>query len=173
MTRNFYPILDISLKKTLLPPILLTSQARKGSNKMDHPRYLIFFCSYKNNLLIFIIQNDEECDVVIQLALKLQDQQKEYKIITPYEAQRSLIESTMQQTEGMVWEDKCFNVDSFQGRDYYFCFNFANLLTIYFRQRGRLHYHFCCPIKDYWVFGQPEAHQCHAEQSKEGHVHCL
>jgi len=35
-------------------------------------------------------------------------------VITPYDGQRSLIEQMLKK-EKMVWEDRCFNVDSFQG----------------------------------------------------------
>jgi len=35
-------------------------------------------------------------------------------VITPYDGQRSLIEQMLKQ-ERMEWEDRCFNVDSFQG----------------------------------------------------------
>ena len=55
-----------------------------------------------------------ECKAVIQLAEKLQEQQKSYQIITPYEGQRASIEQEMK-TNGLSWENKCFNVDSFQG----------------------------------------------------------
>jgi superfamily I DNA and/or RNA helicase len=39
---------------------------------------------------------------------------KKFKIITPYDAQRSEIEKRLM-SEKLPWEDKCFNVDSFQG----------------------------------------------------------
>lgn len=35
-------------------------------------------------------------------------------VITPYDGQRSLIERLLQQAR-LEWEDRCFNVDSFQG----------------------------------------------------------
>jgi len=35
-------------------------------------------------------------------------------VITPYDGQRSLIEQMLKK-ERMEWEDRCFNVDSFQG----------------------------------------------------------
>lgn len=49
------------------------------------------------------------------LAQYLQDEGKSYRIITPYDAQRSEIERALQE-EDLNWHDKCFNVDSFQGR---------------------------------------------------------
>lgn len=39
-----------------------------------------------------------------------------YRIITPYDAQRSLIETDMKKENDLKWQDKVFNVDSFQGR---------------------------------------------------------
>lgn len=65
-------------------------------------------------LKFILIQNDLECQTVLCLAQKLQEQQKNYRIITPYEGQRSLIENSLKD-QGLEWGDKCFNVDSFQG----------------------------------------------------------
>jgi hypothetical protein len=56
-----------------------------------------------------------ERDAVVRLAQILQDKEKNYKIITPYEGQRSIIENTMKSIPELNWENKCFNVDSFQG----------------------------------------------------------
>ncbi|KAK0469708.1 AAA domain-containing protein [Desarmillaria tabescens] len=39
-----------------------------------------------------------------------------YKIITPYDGQRNQIQSHMK-NDGLDWQDKCFNVDSFQGNE--------------------------------------------------------
>lgn len=55
-----------------------------------------------------------ECQAVIQLAEKLQLQEKNFKIITPYAGQTTYIEETLKQN-GLNSDDKCFNVDSFQG----------------------------------------------------------
>lgn len=60
------------------------------------------------------LQNEVEAAHIIHLARKLQEQRRSYRIITPYEGQRSFIE-TLMKTEGLEWGDKCFNVDSFQG----------------------------------------------------------
>lgn len=51
---------------------------------------------------------------MLKIAAKLQEEKKEYSIITPYDAQRSLLEGEMKEA-GMHWQDRCFNVDSFQG----------------------------------------------------------
>ncbi|KAG5651359.1 hypothetical protein H0H81_008928 [Sphagnurus paluster] len=53
--------------------------------------------------------NELECEAVIKLAEKLQEQQKAYQIITPYEGQRSTIESEMKNMPNLSWENKCFN----------------------------------------------------------------
>jgi superfamily I DNA and/or RNA helicase len=55
-----------------------------------------------------------EQEAVCLLAAKFQEDNKSFKIITPYDAQRSAIEELLKQKE-LVWEDKCFNIDSFQG----------------------------------------------------------
>lgn len=64
--------------------------------------------------LIFCLQNEVEASYILHLARKLQEQDRNYRIITGYEGQRNLIESLMKE-EGLEWGDKCFNVDSFQG----------------------------------------------------------
>ncbi|KAF5382186.1 hypothetical protein D9615_004444 [Tricholomella constricta] len=61
--------------------------------------------------------NQLECDTVIKLAQQLQEQQKAYQIITPYDGQRTTIEAEMVQTPDLDWKNKCFNVDSFQGNE--------------------------------------------------------
>ena len=48
------------------------------------------------------------------LAQHLQDENISFRIITPYDAQRSALEQALK-VEDLNWEDKCFNVDSFQG----------------------------------------------------------
>lgn len=53
--------------------------------------------------------------MVLKIAQKLQEQEKNYRIITPYAGQTTLIESSMKELE-LNWADKCFNVDSFQGK---------------------------------------------------------
>ena len=60
-------------------------------------------------------QNPGERTAVLKLAEKLQLEGKEYCIITPYDAQGNFLEKEMKEA-GLVWEDKCFNVDSFQGK---------------------------------------------------------
>ncbi|KAF7316738.1 AAA-12 domain-containing protein [Mycena chlorophos] len=61
--------------------------------------------------------NPMEMQAVIQLATLFQERNKSYKIITPYDGQRELIEHTMKATEGLDWEEKVYNVDSFQGNE--------------------------------------------------------
>jgi superfamily I DNA and/or RNA helicase len=41
---------------------------------------------------------------------------KDFKIITPYDAQRNAIENALK-TAGLAWENTVFNVDSFQGNE--------------------------------------------------------
>ena len=51
---------------------------------------------------------------MLKIAHKLQEEGKKYCIITPYDAQRTMIENEMKEA-GLAWQEKCFNVDSFQG----------------------------------------------------------
>jgi regulator of nonsense transcripts 1 len=59
-------------------------------------------------------QNFQELRAVISIARQYNKQGKSYRIITPYDAQRNAIEKELQ-TAKLPWQDKCFNVDSFQG----------------------------------------------------------
>ena len=62
-----------------------------------------------------------------KIAAHLNENHKKYKIITPYEAQKNHLQNTLK-AAGMRWENKCFNVDSFQGS---FCwFNYDPFLLI-------------------------------------------
>jgi len=61
-------------------------------------------------------QNVEEANCVVRIAKRYHKENKAYRIITPYDAQRSLIENALKR-EGVPWEDRCFNVDSFQGNE--------------------------------------------------------
>lgn len=60
--------------------------------------------------------NQQEISVVIHLARIYHKQGKQFRIITPYDGQRSTIEKQLELAE-LPWEDKCFNVDSFQGNE--------------------------------------------------------
>lgn len=60
--------------------------------------------------------NQREIQVAMSLAKKYHNLRKRYRIITPYDAQRSLLETELQ-GERLPWEDRCFNVDSFQGNE--------------------------------------------------------
>ncbi|KAG1841688.1 P-loop containing nucleoside triphosphate hydrolase protein, partial [Suillus subalutaceus] len=55
----------------------------------------------------------QEISVVIHLARIYHGQGKQFRIITPYDGQRSTIEKQLELAK-LPWEDKCFNVDSFQ-----------------------------------------------------------
>jgi len=65
-------------------------------------------------ILFTFRQNENEATVIIYLARLYVKQGKQYRVITPYDAQRTLIEKQLE-LAGLPWEDKCFNVDSFQG----------------------------------------------------------
>ena len=60
------------------------------------------------------MQNSLEKNAVLKLAKHFESEQLSYRIITPYEAQRSSIEEDMKEAD-LEWGDKVFNVDSFQG----------------------------------------------------------
>ncbi|KAI6102411.1 AAA domain-containing protein [Pisolithus croceorrhizus] len=60
--------------------------------------------------------NPSEARVVVQIARAYQAEGLDFRIITPYDAQRSLIERELQ-AANICHEDKVFNVDSFQGNE--------------------------------------------------------
>ncbi|KAI9574014.1 P-loop containing nucleoside triphosphate hydrolase protein [Boletus coccyginus] len=60
--------------------------------------------------------NREEAHVVVKLARLYKSRGMSFRIITPYDGQRSHIENRLKQEE-LPWEDKVFNVDSFQGNE--------------------------------------------------------
>jgi len=66
-------------------------------------------------ILLTYRQNESEAAVIIHLARLYAEQGKQYRVITPYDAQRTLIEKQLKLAK-LPWEDKCFNVDSFQGK---------------------------------------------------------
>lgn len=60
-----------------------------------------------------------EADAVILIVKALVQNNKKFRVVTPYDAQRGLIEHKLR-SEGLPWKDKCFNVDSFQGTSTFF-----------------------------------------------------
>ncbi|KAH9959578.1 P-loop containing nucleoside triphosphate hydrolase protein [Russula dissimulans] len=58
--------------------------------------------------------NQKEVEAIVLLARHLQEENTSYRIITPYDAQRNKLERALED-EDLKWQDKCFNVDSFQG----------------------------------------------------------
>ncbi|KAI6042870.1 AAA domain-containing protein [Pisolithus marmoratus] len=60
--------------------------------------------------------NPSEAQVVAQIASSYQAKGLDFRIITPYDAQRSRIERELQMAK-VYHEDKVFNVDSFQGHE--------------------------------------------------------
>lgn len=68
-------------------------------------------------------------------------QNKEFAVITPYDPQRNEIEKALK-AEDLPWENRVFNVDSFQGENQFFysiCAVPESFLTV-IRQRARLHH---------------------------------
>ncbi|KAK0193842.1 P-loop containing nucleoside triphosphate hydrolase protein [Armillaria mellea] len=101
-------------KQYRMPPQLgdFISQAVYDGKLKSNPLHPI-----KDDIIAcHFIDNDAEAAVAVQLANHLQEKEMDYKIITPYDGQRNKILNDMK-TEGLNWEDKCFNVDSFQGNE--------------------------------------------------------
>ncbi|KAG8829690.1 hypothetical protein FRC17_006185, partial [Serendipita sp. 399] len=60
--------------------------------------------------------NKLEAEAAILLAKQLEARGKDYRMISPYATQTELLLTRLKE-EQMNWEDKCFNVDSFQGNE--------------------------------------------------------
>jgi superfamily I DNA and/or RNA helicase len=64
------------------------------------------------------LQNPAEADVCLEIAKLLRG--KEFKIITPYNGQTTMIDKKLKEAQDLPKEereDKCNNVDSFQGEN--------------------------------------------------------
>jgi len=61
-------------------------------------------------------QNEGEVRAAVKIARRYIQERKEFKIITPYDAQRGAIEDALK-AAGLTWENTVFNVDSFQGNE--------------------------------------------------------
>ncbi|KAH9838486.1 P-loop containing nucleoside triphosphate hydrolase protein [Rhodofomes roseus] len=59
--------------------------------------------------------NEAEAHAVVAIARKFHSEGKSYRVITPYDAQRNFLERVLENAN-LPWENKCFNVDSFQGK---------------------------------------------------------
>lgn len=104
------PLHPVKIPQSYFVDVAESQEKRNGTSWMVTSLYI-------SMILLSDIhpQNELERQTVLKIAAKLQEEDKEYKIITPYDAQRSLLENEMKQM-GLVWQDKCFNVDSFQGK---------------------------------------------------------
>ena len=61
-------------------------------------------------------QNEGEVKAAVRMARRYIEEGKEFKIITPYDAQRNTIEGALK-AANLAWENTVFNVDSFQGNE--------------------------------------------------------
>jgi len=112
-------------------------------------------------------QNFDERRVVVSLARRYTAQKKSFRIITPYDAQRSIIEKALK-VEKIPWEDRCFNVDAFQGIAMLSPTPLQSYpLTEIARQRGRSHYHFPCAVGKDWVLEGNATGECHVDSMQE------
>ncbi|KAI9440017.1 AAA domain-containing protein [Lactarius indigo] len=81
--------------------------------------------------------NRQEVKAVTLIAERLQEKGISYRIITPYDAQRSALEQALKDQE-LIWENKCFNVDSFQGNeDHYIVISLVRTKDLGFLSNSR------------------------------------
>ncbi|EIN09738.1 hypothetical protein PUNSTDRAFT_44029 [Punctularia strigosozonata HHB-11173 SS5] len=60
--------------------------------------------------------NPREVQIVVHLVRRLARLNAAFRVITPYDGQRTKLESAIK-SNNLPWEDKVFNVDSFQGNE--------------------------------------------------------
>jgi regulator of nonsense transcripts 1 len=106
-----HPITDKTIACRLIDVTHGKQQTQGTSFKVCDYVIMVYYSSENP----YVLQNIAELDVALQIAEQLQIQGKNFRIITPYDAQRSALEEGMKEHE-LNWEDKCFNVDSFQGQ---------------------------------------------------------
>ena len=110
----------------------------------------------------------------MKLATHLQNLGCQYRIITPYEAQRSGIEEAMKAAD-LEWGDKVFNVDSFQGLltffDFHLMLDSNDPSSV--RQRGGLYHHISRTIERTRIPEELAQDQCHAYALQAWHVYLL
>ncbi|KAI6108110.1 P-loop containing nucleoside triphosphate hydrolase protein [Pisolithus sp. B1] len=100
----------------------ISQKVYNGKLKTCHPNTVSLPCRFVNvergqeKQLGKSWTNPLEARVVVRLAGVCQAKGLDFRIITPYDAQRSLIERELQ-SAGLSHEDKVFNVDSFQGNE--------------------------------------------------------
>ena len=56
-----------------------------------------------------------EIQIVLHLVREAWKKREDFRVITPYDAQRTELEAALKRA-ALPWEDRCFNVDSFQGQ---------------------------------------------------------
>ncbi|KAF9485149.1 P-loop containing nucleoside triphosphate hydrolase protein [Pholiota conissans] len=90
----------------------------KSEHLISHPE-CCSFVDVEDGLEVFqenSYRNIREAAVAVAIAQQLTNAGKSFRIITPYDSQRSLLENSLKHAK-VPWEDKCFNVDSFQGNE--------------------------------------------------------
>jgi superfamily I DNA and/or RNA helicase len=88
----------------------------QGEEEVDGTSYKVGGKNIQQAWISIPIQNEKEIDACILLAKELESKGKDYRIISPYAPQTTQILARLKE-ENMNWEDKCFNVDSFQGNE--------------------------------------------------------
>ncbi|KAL0954938.1 hypothetical protein HGRIS_003871 [Hohenbuehelia grisea] len=115
--------LDTQYRMPLIIGAFISRNVYDGKLKSQHPAGYSKCCSFidvkrgKELRQGKSWKNLEEARVVINIAEKLHQQGQSWRIITPYDPQRSFIESQLKREGKIPWEDKCFNVDAFQGNE--------------------------------------------------------
>jgi hypothetical protein len=115
-----------------------------------------------------LYKNEPEISVTIHLARLYHKQGKQYKVITPYDAQRSAIEKQLELAK-IPWEDKCFNVDSFQGKQ---CLDILkDLSDIRRRKRRRSHHRLSSSFRGHRILEERAKDERHADAVQDKHDH--
>ena len=85
-------------------------EVKRGVSWMVCPR------AHLGRHMLKIVQNEGEVKAAVQIARRYFQEGKNFRIITPYDAQRNAIEDALKAAD-IFWENTVFNVDSFQGNE--------------------------------------------------------
>ncbi|EJD49073.1 hypothetical protein AURDEDRAFT_183182 [Auricularia subglabra TFB-10046 SS5] len=100
----------------------ISNEIYKGQLRSQHPDASRDACRFVDVPLGLEEQrghswaNKEECKTAVDVARILHAEEKDFRIITPYDGQRSEVEQALKRAE-LPWEERVFNVDSFQGNE--------------------------------------------------------
>lgn len=100
----------------------ISKEVYQGKLKSQHPMQSPLVCRFINVVhgqetsAGTSWKNEKEAATIVNLVRGYMDKGLNFRVITPYDAQRGTIEAALKHAN-LKWEDTVFNVDSFQGNE--------------------------------------------------------